>query len=178
MPFRRRTQGPLPPKLVRLMMRSVTNCVLFMQTNSHISPSIGRGKIVSLKLSLTAIPTSAGGQLADISHISGKHGPGRYGAPSSSPPVSLRSPDLSRSCLSYGAFTAFFDRLSIVAFALVSSWIVFFLLVWCLVANHPLLTKTFAHWSRTRANGLSMINAGAWILQSHVSFCNPDDLSC
>ena len=56
---------------------------------------------------------------------------------------------------------AFFDRLSIVAFAWVSSWIVFFLLVWCLAANHPLLIRAFNHWSRTHANGLSMINAGA-----------------
>ena len=61
-----------------------------------------------------------------------------------------------------GLVAAFFDRLSIVAFALVSSWIVFFLLVWCLAANHPLLIRAFNHWSRTHANGLSMINAGAY----------------
>ncbi|KAF8588363.1 alpha/beta-hydrolase [Ramaria rubella] len=55
--------------------------------------------------------------------------------------------------------TTVLDRISIAAFALVSSWIVFFLLVWCLIANHPLLTHTFTHWSRQRANGLSLINA-------------------
>ncbi|KAF8515774.1 Alpha/Beta hydrolase protein [Hysterangium stoloniferum] len=55
--------------------------------------------------------------------------------------------------------TTFFDRLSIAAFALVSSWIVFFLFVWCLLANHPIFIRSFKYWSNKRAKGFSLINA-------------------
>ncbi|KIJ53646.1 hypothetical protein M422DRAFT_154991 [Sphaerobolus stellatus SS14] len=55
--------------------------------------------------------------------------------------------------------TTFIDRLSIVAFALVSSWIVFFLLIWCLIARHPCAISAFERWSNKSADGFSIINA-------------------
>ncbi|GJJ13132.1 hypothetical protein Clacol_007382 [Clathrus columnatus] len=55
--------------------------------------------------------------------------------------------------------TTFFDRLSIAAFSIVSSWIVFILLIWCLIANHPMFIKTFNRWSKENASGMTLINA-------------------
>ena len=56
------------------------------------------------------------------------------------------------------------DRLSMIAFAFVSSWILFGLMIWCLFINFPYLVNMFNHWSMKNAKGLSMTNACA-------SFC-------
>ncbi|KIM22347.1 hypothetical protein M408DRAFT_323826 [Serendipita vermifera MAFF 305830] len=51
------------------------------------------------------------------------------------------------------------DRLSMIAFASMSSWILFGLMIWCLFINHPYLVIRFNQWSNKNAKGLSMANA-------------------
>ncbi|EJD51153.1 alpha/beta-hydrolase [Auricularia subglabra TFB-10046 SS5] len=54
--------------------------------------------------------------------------------------------------------TTLLDRVSIIAFAVVASCILFALLVWCLLINIPYVHILFQHWSKHFAHGVSLTN--------------------